>query len=114
MPASSGTGYLVSVSALGLPTLNAEPNRLRAEAQELESKISTLALQNYRVFIANHDCVRALRTQSKHFNESSTNLRDELQTFVQHAESFGRQADTIIGAHRRNRQTLQQHMQVSV
>jgi hypothetical protein len=56
---------LASVTALGLNRLTGEPLRLRAEARELEAVVGRLALQNYRVFIASHDVVKALRNTSK-------------------------------------------------
>jgi hypothetical protein len=55
-------GYLLHVSNLGLDRLATEPERLRAEAAQIEASVGRLALANYRVFIANHDCVRVFRS----------------------------------------------------
>jgi len=109
---NGGEAYLASISVLGLDRLNAEPQRLRNEAASVSQAVGRLALQNYRVFIANHDCVRALRTQSKTFNEATSSLRSELSAFVHDTASFRTEAEKIIAAHKRNRMTLEQHMTI--
>ena len=104
--------YMASISAMGLDRLNAEPNRLREEAKAIEADVARLSLENYRIFIENHDCVRALRVQSKAIGEATDELSTELAGFRDSAGSFKDDAEDVIAAHRRNRQTLGQHMQV--
>jgi len=82
------------------------------QAVDLEVSVGRLALQNYRVFIANHDCVRAVRSQSRVFNDSTVTLRSELSAFSEQTNNFKTVAEHIIASHRRNRSTLQQHMQI--
>jgi hypothetical protein len=71
-----------------LDALAGEPARLRAEATALDGASSRLALANYRVFIANANVVRALRGQSKHFEDATVTLRSDLSSFVDESGAF--------------------------
>ena len=68
-------------SDVGLDLLVNEPRRLKAQAQVLDEAVGMLSLSNYRVFIANHDCVRAVRSQSDGFHRDTETLLGELKTF---------------------------------
>ena len=98
--------------AVSLSSLQSEPERLQAESARLESTISKLALQNYRVFIANNDCVRALRSESKNFVRLASEIKSDLCDFVEHAAQFKEDAESCIARHKKIRTTLQNHLSI--
>ena len=108
----SGDSLSSLSSDVGLDLLVNEPRRLQAQARVLEIAVGKLSLSNYRVFIANHDCVRALRSQSDSFHNDTETLLGELKSFAKGTQDFREEALDIIAAHRRNSQTLRQHVQI--
>ena len=99
-------------SDVGLDLLVHEPRRLKQQAAVLDDAVGRLSLSNYRVFIANHDCVRALRSQSDRFARDTSSLLAELRTFAEDTQAFRTEALDAITAHRRNSRTLRHHLQI--
>jgi hypothetical protein len=55
---------------------------------------------------------QALRAESNNFDDATTTLKVDLEDFVETSTIFKEGAESIIAAHRRNRTTLQNHMQI--
>ena len=56
--------------------------------------------------------VQALRAESKNFEDATKTLKVDLEDIVESSSTFKECAENVITAHRRNRTTLQNHMQI--
>ncbi|CAM9287630.1 unnamed protein product [Chrysoparadoxa australica] len=104
--------YIHSLASLGLDRLLTEPTRLVEEADGVKQSLQKLSLNNYRVFIENQDCVRHVRVQGKAISEGLGLLLKDLEGLVHEFELFQREGSGLVAGHKRNRQTLQHHMQL--
>ena len=104
--------YVASLAALGLPRLQEEPARLAAEASSVEAAIAEVSLTNYEVFIENYHCVEHAKAQVASITGRANSLGIALAQLRAVCGDFKADAAALISAHRRNRQTLQHHMQV--
>lgn len=55
--------YIRIIVSLGIEALRKEPERLQQEAEKVGQKLNQLSLSHYTIFIQNHECVDALKTE---------------------------------------------------
>jgi len=85
---------------------------LHNEALALQAALDDLCRKHYATFIENHDCMEFLLAQSKGFHHDLDHVASELASFKTDAAEFEKGASDIIVDLKRNRQTLQHHLQV--
>ena len=93
-------------------SLQHEPQRLSMEAERLNSELESLVMDNYRVFVENLTCSVHLRNEDKRLGEIAVDLGEELQRLGDQCSSFREKVQQFTGAFKRNRKTLQHHMQL--
>ena len=96
----------------GMSSLQQEPQRLKDEAAQLQATLEALYRENYVVFIENHECMAFLENRGHDFYADLASLQKELEGFKTDCQAFQKGAHEIVVDLKRNRQTLQHHLQV--
>eukprot|EP01031_Cornospumella_fuschlensis_P038250 gene38251-46480_t len=96
---------------VGLQSLLREPERLEQEAQRLNSELESLALENYKVFVESLTCSLHLQNEEKKLEDTWQQLSSQVSEISKDCSSFREHVQTFISSHKRNRKTLQHHMQ---
>jgi hypothetical protein len=109
LPAVPGSGL---DSQMGLHNLINEPIRLTREADRLNVELEALVMENYRVFVENLTCNVHLRYEYKKLGNISNDLGGNLGVLSQQCASFKDRVSHFITSHKRNRKTLNHHMQL--
>eukprot|EP00600_Ochromonadales_sp_CCMP1393_P012291 CAMPEP_0175009724 /NCGR_PEP_ID=MMETSP0005-20121125/7710_1 /TAXON_ID=420556 /ORGANISM="Ochromonas sp., Strain CCMP1393" /LENGTH=916 /DNA_ID=CAMNT_0016265477 /DNA_START=11 /DNA_END=2761 /DNA_ORIENTATION=- len=99
-------------NAMGLQSLLDEPQRLATEAERLNIELEALVMDNYKVFVENLTCSVHLRLEDKKLGEISSDLEANLSDLSQKCLVFKDKVSHFVGSHKRNRKTLQHHMQL--
>lgn len=99
-------------SSVGLQTLLDEPQRLSSEAERLNEELESLVMDNYKVFVENLTCSVHLRLEDKKLGEISSELEHNLNELSQQCINFKDRVNQFVNLHKRNRKTLQHHMQL--
>ena len=103
----------ISIQAsMGLINLQHEPTRLSMEAEKLNHELESLVMDNYRVFVENLTCSVALRSEDKKLGEIACELSNELHELGSQCSNFREKVQQFVGSYKRNRKTLQHHMQL--
>lgn len=97
---------------MGLHNLINEPIRLTREADRLNVELEALVMENYRVFVENLTCNVHLRYEYKKLGNISNDLGGNLGDLSQQCASFKDRVSHFITSHKRNRKTLNHHMQL--
>jgi hypothetical protein len=100
------------VSSMGLQNLQHEPIRLASEASRINIELESLVMENYRVFVENLTCSVHLKSKDKKLSEVANELGDKLNQFSQQCSTFRDRVNVYVNTHKRNRKTLQYHMQL--
>jgi hypothetical protein len=103
---------LNTVQAHGLGHLSKEPERLKAEAERINQEILNLSANNYSVYVQNHDCVGSVRKEIRHIDDGIDNLVADLPVVTDACNMFQQNGANILKSYKRNRQTLQHHIQL--
>lgn len=82
------------------------------EAERLNVELESLVMDNYRVFVENLTCSVHLRNDDKKLGEIATELSQELHDLASQCTSFREKVQTFTTSYKRNRKTLQHHMQL--
>jgi tRNA uridine 5-carbamoylmethylation protein Kti12 len=106
------TGSLSIAASMGLANLQNEPQRLQSEADKLNTNFDNLVMENYKIFVENLSCSVNLRTEDKKITEVSTELKESLHGLNQQCSAFRDRVHHFVDYHKRNRKTLQHHMQL--
>lgn len=93
-------------------SLQKEPERLRQEALALRQTLEELYRSHYVVFIENHECMSFIQESGKGFMADVASLQEEVDGLKQDCQNFEKGAQEIVVDLKRNRQTLQHHLQV--
>lgn len=101
-----------NIASLGLKSLQNEPIRLQKEAEKWNADLEALILENYRVFVDNLACSVSLRNDDKRIISVSSQTSRELMDLSSMCISFRERVQGLINAHKRNRKTLQFHIQL--
>jgi len=112
---SSGGGgdFLASaVGRLGLGDLNAEPRRLQASIDALDSELKSLSVQHYGVHLQSAKGVAAASRGCKLAAENASKIQAQLAGLSSSLERFKGLGRCVADAHARNRQTLEKHVQL--
>jgi hypothetical protein len=99
-------------NAIGLQSLLDEPVRLAAEAERLNAELEALVMDNYKVFVENLTCSVHLKIEDKKLGDISRDLENNLHDLSQQCISFKDRVNHFVSSHKRNRKTLQHHMQL--
>ena len=99
-------------SKYGTNNLQHEPTRLSMEAEKLNHELESLVMDNYRVFVENLTCSVALRSEDKKLGEIACELSNELHELGSQCSNFREKVQQFVGSYKRNRKTLQHHMQL--
>ncbi len=99
-------------SSMGLSGLLHEPIRLNAEADKCNDELEDLVMANYRIFVENLTCSVELRKEDQKLNKVSAELNERLEKLAGYCSSFREKVSTLVSSHKRNRKTLQHHMQL--
>lgn len=99
-------------NAIGLQSLLDEPARLAAEAERLNVELESLVMDNYKVFVENLTCSVHLKSEDKKLSDISRDLEGNLRDLSQQCISFKDRVGHFVSSHKRNRKTLQHHMQL--
>jgi len=97
---------------MGLTGLLHEPIRLNTEADKCNDELEALVMANYRIFVENLTCSVELRKEDQKLGKVSTELSERLQKLAVYCSSFREKVSTFVSSHKRNRKTLQHHMQL--
>ena len=101
-----------SVASMGLQNLSAEPSRLSAEAERCNDELEKLVINNYRVFVENLTCHTELKVEDQELGKVTAELGGKLSALSEDCSSFRERVSSLVSSHRRNRKTLQHHMQL--
>eukprot|EP00605_Chrysophyceae_sp_TOSAG23-4_P000363 GSChrysophyteH1.ASY1.ANO1.410.1 assembled CDS len=101
-----------NIGNMGLSSLLHEPVRLNSEAEKCNEELEELVMQNYRVFVENLTCSVELRVEDQKLTRVSQDLSELLSRLSQQCASFCDRVNTHVASHKRNRKTLQHHMQL--
>ena len=97
---------------MGLQNLLNEPLRLKLESSRVNKELDSLVLENYRLFIDNITSNAQIKNKDKKIGEESAVLKDNLSILSEQCNSFRERVNYFINSHKRNRKTLQHHMQI--
>eukprot|EP01041_Mallomonas_annulata_P000330 gene330-591_t len=100
------------VASMGLLSLQHEPQRLLLESQKINSQFEALVMENYRIFVENLTCSSQLRSEDNNLNGITIEFEEELRGLVQQCTAFRDRVGHFVNSHKRNRKTLQHHMQL--
>jgi hypothetical protein len=103
---------LALASSMGLASLQSEPQRLAQEAERLNVELESLVMENYKVFVENLSCSVVLRSEDKKFMEVTSEMDERLRGLAQQCAVFKDRVYQLVDLHKRNRKTLQHHMQL--
>ena len=104
-------GYKIS-SGMGLSSLIHEPIRLSNEADKCNEELEELVMANYRIFVENLTCSVELRKEDQKLAKVSAELGERLEKLSGFCSSFRERVSVLVSSHKRNRKTLQHHMQL--
>jgi hypothetical protein len=96
-----------------LQGLRREPDRLRAEAQVLQESLGELCRRHHVTFVEHYACMELLSGQSQSFQEEISAISASVAALRKDCNAFGSGTRDVVRDLKRNRQTLQHHMQVS-
>jgi hypothetical protein len=82
------------------------------EAERLNLELEALVMDNYRVFVENLTCSVHLRNEDKKLGEIAADLANELKGLSSSCSSFREKVQLFTASYKRNRKTLQHHMQL--
>jgi len=99
-------------SSMGLQNLQNEPTRLMKEADEIKEELESLVIDNYRIFVENLTCSSHLRNEDKKIENSSSRMQVQLGALANQCSEFREKVSDFVGAHKRNRKTLEHHIQL--
>jgi hypothetical protein len=85
---------------------------LKAEAKRINQEILNLSANNYSVYVQNHDCVGSVRKEIRNIDDGIDNLVGDLPTVTDACTAFQTNGANILKSYKRNRQTLQHHIQL--
>lgn len=97
---------------MGLQKLENEPLRLSMEADRLNGELEALVMDNYRVFVENLTTGATLRNEDRKIEEHITLLNASLSHLTSSCDSFTDRAMGFLNTHKRNRKTLEHHIQL--
>ena len=69
-------------------------------------------MDNYRVFVENLTCSVHLRNEDKKLGEIASELGKELHDLGAQCSNFREKVQAFVASYKRNRKTLQHHMQL--
>jgi hypothetical protein len=101
-----------AVGQMGLQALVNEPMRLKQESDRCNEELEALVMENYRVFIENLTCSVELRQEDQKLSKVYNNLSGNLDHLSSQCGIFKEKVSSFITNHKRNRKTLQHHMQL--
>ena len=93
----------------GLDHLSHLPARMARESERLAAEVRKLSEDNYPVYIHNHDCVKAVHSETDAIEAKADALLEVLPAVGEACAGFRAGASATLGAFRRTRQTWQQH-----
>ena len=93
-------------------TLLKEPENLRQEAARLQQTLEALYRSNYATIIENHECMAFIQERGQGFHADLAALQTEVERLKGDCKAFAAGAQEIVGGLKRNRQTLQHHLQL--
>ena len=99
-------------SSMGLQKLQNEPIRLSMEADRLNGELEALVMDNYRIFVENLTTGATLRNEDRKIEEHIISLKDSLSNLTSSCDSFSDRAMGFLNTHKRNRKTLEHHIQL--
>lgn len=105
------TGLSLS-KLMGLQNLQYEPKRLFDESQRLNNILEELVMENYRIFVDNLSCSIELRAEDENLEELRNSFQDDMSQLSATCSDFRDKVMTFVNSHKRNRKTLQHHMQL--
>lgn len=103
---------ITAVASMGLSNLLHEPSRLSSEADRLNNELESLVMENYKVFVENLTCSVILRAEDKIIKDLTGQLDGRLRGLSQQCSAFKDRVNHFVDVHKRNRKTLQHHMQL--
>lgn len=109
---SENVGTIINISKMGLQNLQHEPQRLVSESERLNNELEMLVMDNYRIFVENLTCSVELRNEEKKLEEINEHLSEDLRSLSSVCSTFRDRVTDVINSHKRNRKTLQHHMQL--
>jgi hypothetical protein len=110
--AAASTAAASSSASSTVGGLQREPERLRSEARALQGALEGLYRSHYEVFIENHECLSFLQEKGRRLEAAVGGLTGEVAGLRGDCKGFEEGAQAIVGDLKRNRQTLQHHLQV--
>ena len=111
-PSLTASATVTSVASMGLQNLSAEPSRLSEDAERCNVELEKLVINNYRVFVENLTCHTELKVEDQKMGKVTDELCGKLNDLSEDCFSFRDRVSSLISSHRRNRKTLQHHMQL--
>lgn len=98
----------MDLNSMRLASLQHEPQRLLIEAGVLNGELESLVMDNYKLFVEN----LLFRKEDKNLSMKKFELNDELHGLSQQCSAFRDRVGHFVNSHKRNRKTLQHHMQL--
>lgn len=103
---------ILAASGMGLSNLQHEPRRLNSEGEKCNAELESLVMENYRVFVENLTCSEQLRSEDTNLSSTANNLSQNLVELTGQCMAFRDRVSHFVTSHKRNRKTLQHHMQL--
>ncbi len=103
---------VAQIGSMGLSTLSHEPVRLTNESEKCNEELEVLVMRNYRIFIENLTCSVELRVEDQKLSKVSGELNGLLSKLSSICSLFCNNVTNTVNSHKRNRKTLQHHMQL--
>lgn len=97
---------------MGLQKLLQEPQHLEEEIQKINGDLESLIIENYKVFVENLTCSMQLQSEEEKLNQISSKLEENVEKLQSTCSSFRDRASMYVQFHKRNRKTLQSHLQL--
>ncbi|XP_066493017.1 conserved oligomeric Golgi complex subunit 8 isoform X1 [Tiliqua scincoides] len=106
------SGYLATLSGLGLEALRREPGRLAEERAQLGAQTRALAFAHYKAFIRSAECTAETRRGFGGIECGLDRLLGRLPPFAGACRNFMREAEQIAQSRHMNNLTLNRHTEI--
>lgn len=101
-----------NLASLTLSNLQHEPLRLSKEVDRCNNELEALVMDNYHIFIENLTYSVELRDEDAKLSKVFSSLGQHLDDLSLKCSGFRDRVSTFISNYKRNRKTLQHHMQL--